>query len=116
MPTTDSENEEQALLDRIEALKQRLQELGAEECALIEHTSLDVQEKFLRSLVAFEEQAGNGVPLFETLMNSGISLPPPDQLDGDQVTVFIWQIINGLALIGVYLHSTDHLSDRELYS
>src|SRR6187401_1867626 len=37
-------------------------------------------------------------------------------LSDSELTALLWKIIEGLADIGVYLTSTDHLSDRELYT
>jgi len=41
-----------------------------------------------------------------------VALPPPDELSDSELSVKLWEVINMLALLGTFLHSTDHLSDR----
>ena len=60
------------------------------------------------------EQNGDTV-LFDRLDASGVALRAPEDLDESQITAKLWEIIGALAALGVYLHSTDHLSDRQLY-
>jgi|SRR6185369_4822197 len=60
--------------------------------------------------------AAEPITLFVALPESGVALPSPDELDDAQLTEKLWQVINALSLFGTFLHSTDHLSDRELYA
>ena len=60
------------------------------------------------------EEEGD-IPL-EILRSRGIRLPEDDSLlDDAAVTAILWEAIRGMAEIGMFLESTDHLSDRELY-
>jgi hypothetical protein len=74
---------------------------------------VDVQEQIQKNIDAFE-QAKKCQPL-QILSESGISLPPAENLADEELAVKLWEIIHSLALLGMYLEFTDHLSDRELY-
>jgi hypothetical protein len=74
----------------------------------------DLHDQFARYVAAFEEREAQSV--FDTLPQSGISLPPPDELDDEALTRKLWEVIHGLSLMGTYLLNTNHLSDRELYT
>ncbi len=101
--------------DRIKNLKSKIKEItGAD---FISGSSKEcpaaLEEKFLESVLAFEE--GEPSQLFETLVTGGMSLPAPNKLNDMQLTKKLWEIIQALSLLGVFLYHTDHLSDRELY-
>lgn len=49
------------------------------------------------------------------LRELGIEVPPAGTLDESALSSRLWQVIEGLARLNVYLVSTDHLSDRDLY-
>jgi len=66
-----------------------------------------------KNVDAFEQAKWNQP--FQVLLESGISLPQPDELADTELNVKLWEVINALALMGVYLEHTDHLNDRELY-
>jgi hypothetical protein len=53
--------------------------------------------------------------LFSVLSQNGHVLLSPEELDEEQLHSKLWEVIHGLADCGVFLHHTDHLSDRELY-
>ena len=65
-------------------------------------------------MLAFER--ADAVPLFDRLIQAGVLLPSPEDLSDDDLHNTLWQVIRTLALLGAYLHCTNHLSDRELYS
>jgi hypothetical protein len=74
----------------------------------------DLHDQFLKYVAAYEEREPSA--LFDLLPQSGISLPTPDELIDEEIGRKLWEVIYGLAQFGTFLHNTDHLSDRELYS
>lgn len=72
-----------------------------------------LRDQFWDYVAAFERTEPTS--LFLALPETGISLPPPDELDDAALTAKLWEVIHGLSLLGTFLHSTDHLSDRGLY-
>jgi hypothetical protein len=51
----------------------------------------------------------------DVLRARGMDIPDEASLDDAAVTRKLWELIEGMAAIGMELESTDHLSDRELY-
>jgi hypothetical protein len=51
----------------------------------------------------------------EQLREVGVDLPPDEQLDDRQLQQQLWEVIETLADLGVFLLRTDHLDDRALY-
>lgn len=75
--------------------------------------NLEDEEEFLEHILFME--GVNEQPLFEILEKGGIELPKPDSLDDGKLHDKLWEVIRSMALLGQYLSSTDHLSDRQLY-
>ena len=75
--------------------------------------SAEVQEQFQKNVDAFDQ--AKWCQQFQVLIESGISLPLPDELADAELNAKLWEVIHALALMGAYLEHTDHLSDRELY-
>ncbi len=101
---------------RIEDLKRRAEELcgGQMEMGSLDDCPADMEESFWKHVVDYEE-----APLtthFHQLEMAGVSLPPPDTLNDQELTAKLWEVIQKLALLRVFIEQTDHLSDRELYS
>ena len=98
---------------RIEKLRSELEKLGGGPSQHPE-LSADLEEAFLKHILAFE--TAEPTTLLQWLENAGLEVPPPDQLDDAQLKARLWEVINRMASLGAYLHNTNHLSDRELYS
>ena len=74
----------------------------------------DVADKFLAHVMAYE--SAEAVCLFDVLRDGGLALPAPEDLDDATIGKHLARIVEALALLNVYLHCTDHLSDLELYA
>jgi hypothetical protein len=53
---------------------------------------------------------------FQQLLDRGVQVPPPETLGEEELTRKLWEVIDALADLQVFLRCTDHLSDRELYT
>jgi hypothetical protein len=74
----------------------------------------DLEEVFQDYVDAFESVEAR--PLSVVLPEYGVSLPPPDGMDDSQLGDKLGEVISALAVHGTFLHNTNHLSDRELYT
>ena len=101
---------------RIEALKRHAEELcgGQMEVGSLDDCPAEVEEAFWKHIVDYEEAPWT--THFQQLENAGVSLPSPDSLKDEELTAKLWDVIQKLALIQVFIEQTDHLSDRDLYT
>ena len=61
-----------------------------------------------------ERDEGGSIPI-DVLRDRGFEIVEPSRLDEATLKTKLWELIEALASIGLYLWGTDHLSDRELY-
>jgi hypothetical protein len=113
MAKHDDSRRDEAARAETERLKRELLARGAVGIWGSEVLPPELQNQFLRQVLAFEQ--GATTTLLAELQRIGIETPPPDALSDDALTNKLWEIINGLATLGVFLERTDHLSDRALY-
>jgi hypothetical protein len=113
MPTNDRGNEHDELIERLKA-----EAAAAADGRMVVYESdrltPDVQGQFWRNVVAFETAGTSN--LTKELGAIGVELPEPDDLDDVALHKALWKVVEELANLGVFLHWTDHLSDRELYT
>jgi hypothetical protein len=98
---------------RIEKLKAQLEDLGGD-ISDPSGLSSDMEEEFLKHILAFE--TAEPTSLLQWLENAGQNVPAPEELDDAQLHAKLWEVIRRMASLGAYLHNTNHLSDRELYT
>lgn len=79
-----------------------------------EHVPRDVEEDFLRHVLAFEK-AHLETPIVR-LKERGITLLPPEELDDNTLEKELEKVISSLASMRCFLYHTDHLSNRALYT
>jgi len=101
---------------RIADLKERARQVSGGEMTCWESPALsdDSREAFWRRVMAFEEEPST--TLLAELARAGVQLPPPEGLTDEQVTAKLWEVLEALAKLGVFLDCTNHLSDRALYT
>lgn len=119
-PKAKNDREKGTPEERIEDLKRRAQELSGGKMVtggLDDYPSEvpeEVEESFWKYVVDYEEAPWT--TNFQQLENAGVSLPAPESLTDEELTAKLWEIIQKLALLRVFISQTDHLSDRELYT
>jgi hypothetical protein len=119
-PKAKDDREKGTPEERIEDLKRRAEELSGGQMrvgTLDDYPSEvpeEVEEGFWKYVVDYEEAPWT--THFQQLENAGVSLPAPDSLKDEELTAKLWEIIQKLALLRVFISQTDHLSDRELYT
>src|SRR5437868_12242256 len=69
----------------------------------------------LERLDRFFDGEEEGERPIDVLRSKGLSIPEERELDDAALHAKLWEIIHVMADLGLYLESTDHLSDRELY-
>lgn len=101
---------------RSEKLRREIQEVAGTEMfsGKVTDCNPEVEEAFLEQVLALETH-GFVCP-FDALTRDGFELPLPEKLDDDALTAKLCELIHALAARRLFLHSTNHLSDRELYS
>lgn len=103
-----------------EIRKRRLRDEGSregdfrgEESAHDEFGS-EEEEALLENVIRFQNARESTHA--KLLLEDGVELPAPDSFrDDEDVERKLWEVINTLACRRVYLHHTNHLSDRQLY-
>lgn len=100
----------------IEQLRREIEEVAGGEMFSGKSADCDprIEESFLEHVLALE--TGGFKSPFETLTQDGFDLPPPEQLDDTALSAKLWELIHELAKRRLFLESTNHLSDRELYT
>ena len=101
---------------RIERMKRELEELsgGSMVTGSFEEVSPELEEIFLERACEFEKAPWG--TNFDRLVRHGIELIPPAELDDPALRVKLYEVVRELATIRCFLHDTDHMSDRELYT
>ena len=100
---------------RIEKMKRELDEIadGKMICGGFEQLPLEIEEKFLEQVLAFERAETD--TNFNRLERRGVVMPPAAELDDASLREKLAEIIVELATLRSFIEDTDHLSDRELY-
>ena len=101
---------------RIEKMKRELEELsgGSFVSGAFGEVSPELDEIFLERVLEFEKADYD--TNFNRLVQCGLEMVPPDELDDAGLHAKLREVVHALARIHCFLHDTDHLSDRQLYT
>jgi len=115
MDESDFPSREAYVNARLAYLKRRLREMG-DMCCCGGAPNLDPEMElvFLEQVYAIEAEPC--VTYAHQLIGRGIQLPPPDLLEDEELERKLWEVIDGLAGLRVFLENTGHLTDRDLYT
>ncbi len=112
MPVNDYDNNGHGNDNRMDESEER-EETGETLIWKADDCPPEVSAQFRLNVAAYE--MAPWVTHFQQLEEAGIELPPPESMDDRELTTKLWEVIDGLARLRVFLSQTDHLSDRELY-
>lgn len=99
---------------RINELTEKIRELGGDAPRVSDDCPPEVHEQFLSYIEQYET-----APLttqLDELSKEGTDLPGPETMSDSELHIKLWEVIRALAAGNCFLHHTDHLSDRELYT
>lgn len=110
-----SDDVEQEL--RIANLKQQAQQAAGGKVVSWESDLLsgDQREEFWRRVMECENNQATTTD-FQRLIDGGVELPQPEELADEQLRSKLWEVLMALTQMRVFVESTDHLNDRELYA
>lgn len=74
----------------------------------------DTMDAYFKQVDAYVE--GRGATSAQRLIERGVLLPAPDSMDDETLHAKLAELIDALAAQQTYVHTTNHLSDRELYT
>jgi hypothetical protein len=116
MPSNNFDPNPQDHEERIKKLKQRAKELAGGQMieGKIDDAPPQVEEGFWNYVVEWEEAPET--THLKQLEDAGVGLPAPETLSDAELTTKLWEVIEKLATFRAFLHETNHLSDRELYT
>jgi hypothetical protein len=102
--------------DRIAELKARAERASVGGMVAWESGTLstELREQFWRRVVDY-----GSAPLtthLQQLADAGVELAHPKSMADEELRSKLWEVIEALARIRVFLSQTDHLTDRELYT
>ena len=111
-----NEADDASLRERIEELERKVNELAGGRMSSWKSDELDpeIHEEFLRNIIEYETAPWTTHQ--QQLEEAGIELPSPAELDDEQLKAKLWDVIEALGELRVFLQCTNHLSDRELYA
>lgn len=100
---------------RINELREAPQEAAGGEMISWEDPNAppEVAEQFWANVLKYDQTEESCH--FFMLERAGVELTPPEQLNEEQLTAKLWEVIHALAGMSVYMTQTNHWSDRELY-
>ena len=101
----------------IEDMKEELRELSDDQVVMGKgdhDLPLEVEEKFLEHVLAFEHAAM--ISHRALLERDGIVVPAPEELSDEELPRKLEEVIQALAQRRIFLTFTNHLSDRALYT
>jgi hypothetical protein len=101
---------------RVEKMKRELEELSGESMisGSFGDVSPELEEIFLERACEFEKAELD--TNFNRLVQRGVEMVPPAELDDSNLHAKLREVLCALAAIRCFLYDTDHLSDRELYT
>ena len=114
--THDNGQDDSERKKRIDDLTRQADDLAGGEMTSWKSDDLspDIEEDFLQGVVAYE--SAPWTTHYQQLAEAGVELPDPETMDDEKLTAKLWEMIEALARMRVFLERTNHLSDRELYT